>query len=95
MIGDPDLSERTERLIAREEAKAEAALAPWREKLRGKRVLLFTGGVKSWSVVSALQDLGMIVVATGTEKSTEEDKARIVELMGPDAKMIPTMIKKR
>ena len=51
-------------------------------------MLLFTGGVKSWSVVSALQDLGMIVVATGTEKSTEEDKARIMKLMGPDAKMI-------
>ena len=30
----------------------------------------------------------MIVVATGTEKSTEEDKARLLELMGPDAKMI-------
>ena len=28
------------------------------------------------------------VVATGTEKSTEEDKARIVELMGPEARMI-------
>ena len=59
-----------------------------REKLRGKRVLIFTGGYKSWSVVSAMQDLGMIVVATGTEKSTEEDKARIRELMGPDARMI-------
>jgi len=51
-------------------------------------VLIFTGGYKSWSVVSAMQDLGMVVVATGTEKSTEEDKARILELMGPDARMI-------
>jgi nitrogenase molybdenum-cofactor synthesis protein NifE len=51
-------------------------------------VLLYTGGVKSWSVVSALQDLGMEVVATGTRKSTEEDKARIRELMGEDARMI-------
>ena len=49
---------------------------------RGKRVLLYTGGVKSWSIVSALQDLGMDVVATGTKKSTEEDKARIREIMG-------------
>jgi nitrogenase molybdenum-cofactor synthesis protein NifE len=49
---------------------------------RGKRVLLYTGGVKSWSIVSALQDLGMTVVATGTNKSTEEDKARIREIMG-------------
>ena len=30
----------------------------------------------------------MEVVATGTRKSTEEDKARIRELMGADAKMI-------
>ena len=30
----------------------------------------------------------MTVVATGTEKSTEEDKARIRELMGPDVEML-------
>ncbi len=88
IIGDPDLIARTEAVIAREEAKSSAALDPWREKLRGKRVLLYTGGVKSWSIVSALQDLGMKVVATGTKKSTEEDKARIRELMGDDTKMI-------
>lgn len=88
LLGDPDLSARVEALVAREEARVEEALVPLRERLRGKRVLIFTGGYKSWSVVSAMQDLGMIVVATGTEKSTEEDKARILELMGPDARMI-------
>lgn len=88
VINDPDLTERTEQLIAREEARIKAELASWRDRLEGKRVLLYTGGVKSWSVVSAMQDLGMVVVATGTNKSTEEDKARIVELMGPDVKMI-------
>ncbi|GBE47381.1 nitrogenase molybdenum-iron protein alpha chain [bacterium BMS3Bbin12] len=88
LLGDEGLSVRTEALIAREEARIDAALAPWRECLRGKRALLYTGGVKSWSVVSALQDLGMEVVATGTRKSTEEDKARIRELMGADARMI-------
>lgn len=87
-INDPSLTARTEELIAREEARIRAELAPWRERLNGKRVLLYTGGVKSWSVISALQDLGMQVVATGTKKSTEEDKARIRELMGEDAKMI-------
>jgi nitrogenase molybdenum-cofactor synthesis protein NifE len=79
LIGDPDLTARTEAVIAREEAKSHAALEPWRQRLKGKRVLLYTGGVKSWSIVSALQDLGMTVVATGTKKSTEEDKARIRE----------------
>jgi nitrogenase molybdenum-cofactor synthesis protein NifE len=88
LLNDPDLTVRTEALIAREEARADALLEPWRERLRGKRVLLYTGGVKSWSVVSALQDLGLDVVATGTKKSTEEDKARIREIMGEKTKMI-------
>lgn len=88
LTGDPDLAARTEAMIAREEARANAALEPWRQRLKGKRVLLNTGGVKSWSIISALQDLGMEVVATGTNKSTEEDKARIRELMGEKTKMI-------
>ncbi|TAI86833.1 nitrogenase iron-molybdenum cofactor biosynthesis protein NifE [Pectobacterium versatile] len=88
MLNDPDLSLRTEALIAREEALAQKALAPYRTRLQGRKALLYTGGVKSWSVVSALQDLGMTVVATGTRKSTEEDKQRIRELMGEDAIML-------
>ena len=88
LIGDDDLSARTEALIEREEKLIDIALEPWRERLRGKRVLLYTGGVKSWSIISALQDLGMTVVATGTKNSTEEDKARIRELMGQEAVMI-------
>ncbi|OIO53763.1 MAG: nitrogenase iron-molybdenum cofactor biosynthesis protein NifE [Alphaproteobacteria bacterium CG_4_10_14_0_2_um_filter_63_37] len=88
LMGDDDLNARTESVIAREEARIDALLQPWRERLTGKRVLLYTGGVKSWSIVSALQDLGMTVVATGTKKSTEEDKARIRELMGDEARMI-------
>ena len=88
IINDPDLTERTEALIAREEVRIRKELEPWRERLQGKRVLLYTGGVKSWSVISALQDLGMKVVATGAKKSTEEDKQRIRELMGDDVKML-------
>ena len=88
LIGDPDLTRRSEALIAREEGRIGEALAPWRAKLHGRKVLLYTGGVKSWSVIAALQELGMEVVATGTKKSTEEDKARIRELMGEDAVML-------
>jgi len=87
-INDVELTERTEVLILREEARIRKDLEPWKARLKDKRVLLFTGGVKSWSVISALQDLGMVVVATGTNKSTEEDKARIRELMGEDTMMI-------
>ncbi|MCG8534951.1 MAG: nitrogenase iron-molybdenum cofactor biosynthesis protein NifE [Pseudomonadales bacterium] len=88
LIDDPSLSMRTEALIEREEKRIRGLLNQWRPRLEGKRVLLYTGGVKSWSVISALQDLGMKVVATGTKKSTEEDKARIRELMGDDTLMI-------
>ena len=87
-MNDPDLTARTETLIEREETRIKQELEPWKKRLRGKRVLLYTGGVKSWSVVSALQDLGMVVVATGTKKSTEEDKARIRDLMGEETVMI-------
>jgi nitrogenase molybdenum-cofactor synthesis protein NifE len=87
-LNDDDLIARAEALILREETRVRKELEPWKARLKGKRVLLFTGGVKSWSVISALQDLGMVVVATGTKKSTEEDKARIRELMGEDTVMI-------
>lgn len=85
LLRDDELGARTEALIAREEATTRAALAPWRVRLAGKKALLYTGGVKSWSIVSALQDLGMDVVASGVKKSTEDDKVRIRELMGDDA----------
>lgn len=86
-----DLIARTEALVAREEARAWARIEPYKARLRGKRVLLITGGVKSWSVVAALQEAGMEVVGTSVKKSTREDKERIKELMGEDAHMIEDM----
>ena len=54
-------------------------------------MLLITGGVKSWSVVAALQEAGLELVGTSVKKSTKEDKERIKELMGQDAHMIDDM----
>ncbi len=88
---DAGLIDRCEALIAEEEAKIRAALEPHRPRVAGRRVLLFTGGHKSWSVVSALQELGMVVVGTSTRKATEEDKGRIVGIMGDDSHMFDTM----
>ena len=87
-LGDADLQERTEKLIAEETAALDLALAPYRARLKGKRVVLYTGGVKSWSIISAAKDLGIEVVATSTRKSTEEDKARIKKLIGNDGIMM-------
>jgi nitrogenase molybdenum-cofactor synthesis protein NifE len=87
-LGDSDLQERVEQLIAQETAALDVKLARYRARLKGKRVVLYTGGVKSWSIISAAKDLGMEVVATSTKKSTEEDKARIKELLGQDGIML-------
>ena len=86
-----DLLDRTETLIASEEKEAWAAIEAFRPALSGKRALLITGGVKSWSVVSALLEAGLEVVGTSVKKSTAEDKERISALMGEDAHMIETL----
>ena len=87
-IGNADLQAKVEKLIAEETAALDIALEPYRQRLKGKRMVLYTGGVKSWSIISAAQDLGMEVVATSTKKSTAEDKAKIKELLGADGIML-------
>lgn len=84
---DPELMDRTDAVIAREETRAWHRIAPYAKRLKGKKVLLVTGGVKSWSVVAALQEGGMEIVGTSIKKSTKEDKEKIKELMGQDAHM--------
>lgn len=88
---DPALVDRAEELIATEEDRAWRRLAPFRERLRGKRVLLNTGGVKSWSVVSALMEIGMEIVGTSVKKSTPEDKEKIKRLMKDDPHMFESL----
>jgi len=88
---DESLIERTDALIASEEARAWARIEPYRAALKGKRVLLYTGGVKSWSIVAALQEIGMEIASTSVRKSTENDKDKIKALMGGDAHMVDSI----
>jgi nitrogenase molybdenum-cofactor synthesis protein NifE len=83
-----ELLGRTEALIAREEKRAWARIDAYRQRLSRKKVLLITGGVKSWSVVAALQEAGMEVVGTSVKKSTQGDKDRIKDVMGESVHMI-------
>ncbi|GLI52918.1 nitrogenase iron-molybdenum cofactor biosynthesis protein NifE [Thermodesulfovibrio yellowstonii] len=80
---DGALAERVERLILREEEKLKRDLRKF-ENLLGKRAVLYTGGVKSWSMISALKDIGIDVVGVGTKKSTYEDEEKIKELVSED-----------
>lgn len=88
LLGDEKLIQKTEEFIAKKELETREKLKPYVEKLQGKRVLINTGGVKSWSMVSQVQELGMVVVGTSSKKSTKEDKDRMLELLGDEAKLI-------
>ncbi len=81
------LSDRIEEVISVEEQKLHDKLRPY-EHLRGKKAVLYTGGVKSWSFISALMDLGIEIVAVGTKKSTAEDEEKMKEILGNDALLV-------
>jgi len=83
-LGDADLVARTRQLVAREEARLEKQLAPYRQVFAGKKAVLNTGGNKTWSIAAALQDLGIEVVATAVKKATEEDRAQARRVLGED-----------
>jgi nitrogenase molybdenum-cofactor synthesis protein NifE len=72
-FGDKELSLRAEKVIAYEEAELEQRLIPYRTVLQNKKAILNTGGNKSWSIASALQDIGIDVIATSVRKATLED----------------------
>lgn len=81
---DASLLERTEALITEEEARAWTRLEPFKPRLKGRKVLLYTGGVKSWSVIQALQEVGMEVVGSSVRKATGADKQKALERLGGD-----------
>jgi len=84
---EPSLTSAVEDLIKAEEKRLKQQLKPY-QHLRGKKAVLYTGGVKSWSFISALRDLGIEVVAVGTKKSTVEDEEKMKELLGPAAPLV-------
>ena len=86
--GGTAMQERVEALVREEEARCRLAIAPHRARLEGKRAVLFTGGVKTWSMVNALRELGVEILAAGTQNSTLEDFHRMKALMHRDARII-------
>jgi nitrogenase molybdenum-cofactor synthesis protein NifE len=82
-----EITKAIEMLIESEEKKLNEALKPYRH-LQGKKAVLYTGGVKSWSFISALHDLGIEVVAVGTKKSTVEDEEKMKQILGPGAPLV-------
>ncbi|MDA8087645.1 MAG: nitrogenase iron-molybdenum cofactor biosynthesis protein NifE [Nitrospiraceae bacterium] len=82
--GGKGLKGQVEAVIEKAELKLALALEQY-GFLKGKRAVLYTGGVKSWSIIQALMDLGIEVAAVGTKKSTFEDEEKMRQILGPDA----------
>ena len=78
---------RVEAVIARRSQHLATALAPY-SMLHGQRAVLYSGGVKSWSMASALVDLGVEVLAVGTKKSSAEDEEKVRQVLGDDVRLI-------
>ncbi|AET70415.1 nitrogenase molybdenum-iron cofactor biosynthesis protein NifE [Desulfosporosinus orientis DSM 765] len=87
-LGDPDLLERTLVYVKQKEEETRKTIAEYRKLLENKQAILFTGGVKTWSMVSTLAELGINILAGGTQNSTPEDFQRMKELMDPSAQII-------
>jgi nitrogenase molybdenum-cofactor synthesis protein NifE len=83
----PQLSEKIEEVIRVEEKALDQKLTLY-SHLKGMKALLYTGGVKSWSFISALLDLGIEIVGIGTKKSTFEDEEKMKQILGCDAPLV-------
>ena len=87
-LGDPDLLERTLVYVQTKEEETRKTIAGYRTLLENRQAILFTGGVKIWSMVSTLAELGINILAGGTQNSTPEDFQRMKQLMDPSAQII-------
>lgn len=87
-LNDPELLARTLVYVRAKEEETRKLIAGYKKVLQNKQAILFTGGVKTWSMVSTLAELGINILAGGTQNSTPEDFQRMKELMDPSAQII-------
>ena len=87
-LNNPELLERTVAYVRVKENETRKLIAEHKKLLENKQAILFTGGVKTWSMVSTLAELGINILAGGTQNSTPEDFIRMKELMDPSAQII-------
>jgi nitrogenase molybdenum-cofactor synthesis protein NifE len=71
---DPEIMERTRKLVKEELSKLYPQLQEYRKDLWGKKAAIYVGGAfKAFSLVKAFRLLGMQVVLVGSQTGTEED----------------------
>ena len=88
-FADPEIERAAAALVGAEVVKAEAALAPRRERLAGKRAAIYVGGAfKAFSLIKILSRLGMEIVLAGSQTGNAEDYRRLQAMCPPGAVVV-------
>jgi nitrogenase molybdenum-cofactor synthesis protein NifE len=81
---DPEIMERTRKLVRKELSVLYPKLQEYRKDLEGKKAAIYVGGAfKAFSLVKAFRLLGMQVVLVGSQTGTEEDYRELHEITDP------------
>ena len=72
---DEQLNTNVERFLSTEKKQFAQQLLTLRPRLNGKRVLIYLGGLKTWSLIEDLQAAGLIICGVSLHKCNERDKS--------------------
>ncbi|WP_108262863.1 nitrogenase molybdenum-iron protein alpha chain [Mangrovicoccus ximenensis] len=73
---DATIQENAEKVIAKYQPLVDEVIAKYRPRLEGKSVMLYVGGLRPRHVVTAYDDLGMVIAGTGYEFGHGDDYKR-------------------
>ncbi len=79
---DDSIKAKAEEVIAKYQPLVDAVIAKYQPRLKGKRVMLYVGGLRPRHVIGSYEDLGMEVVGTGYEFAHGDDYDRTIKEMG-------------
>ncbi|WP_026379577.1 nitrogenase molybdenum-iron protein alpha chain [Afifella pfennigii] len=73
---DDTIKANAEKVIAKYQPLVDAVIAKYGPRLKGKKVMLYVGGLRPRHVVTAYEDLGMEIAGTGYEFAHNDDYQR-------------------
>lgn len=83
-LGGGDALEKAEAFSAQQSEKARRAIAPYCERLRGKRAGIYVGGgFKAISLIRQFREMGVETVVVGTQTGKPEDYRVIQSIVNP------------
>ena len=81
---DPEMMERTKKIVEGEVKTLAVALEPYRKALAGKKAAIYVGGsFKAFSLVKAFRLIDMQVVMVGSQTGTKEDYEELAAITDP------------